>query len=72
MLTLTYAERPPGAKVRCQEPGLEALLGGDPPGLDGVSEGLVVTLVLLGVGVGELDERAIEARCSLDLVLECS
>jgi hypothetical protein len=41
--------------------GLEALLGADLAGLDGLAQRLVVALVLLGVGVGELEDRAVEA-----------
>src|SRR5215468_5461648 len=38
------------------EPGL----GSDPPGLDRLHERLVVALVLLCVGPGELEDRAVE------------
>src|SRR5215468_4253975 len=38
----------------------DAMLGGDPPGLHRVDQGLVVTLVLVGVRSGELRDGAVE------------
>src|SRR4029077_8038284 len=43
-------------------PGSEARLGGEPSRLNRLLERLVVAFVLLGVGVGELDDRPVEGR----------
>jgi hypothetical protein len=41
-------------------PKLIAVLGVDSAGLDGLSEGLVVAVVLFGVGLGEGKDRSVE------------
>src|ERR1700733_1788815 len=41
-------------------PMSQALLSDDPPGLDGFKDRVVVTLVLVGVGVGELRDGLVE------------
>src|SRR5580698_10804947 len=52
---------PPPLCPEPAEPGLShALLGGYPAGFHRVDQGLVVTFVLVGVGRGELGDRAVE------------
>ena len=41
-------------------PGLQAGLGGQPPGFHGLDQGVIVSLVLVGVGGGEVGDRLIE------------
>src|ERR1043165_4535992 len=50
---------PPLPCVRAARPS-QTVLGGYPPGLRRVDQGLVVTLVLIGVGDGELRDGAVE------------
>src|SRR5512146_1549777 len=50
---------PPLPRVRAARRS-QAVLGGYPPGLRRVDQGLVVTLVLIGVGGGELRDGAVE------------
>src|SRR6476646_8446039 len=63
---LTAGRRPPRSHVRrsCDacggDLGSDAVLGGDAAALLGLDEGVVVTLVLVGVRLGELDQGPVE------------